>query len=387
MLRKFSFVAAGCLAALLCASLPAQAAPTPTITVTKSGSIAIALGSIAGPDGPAIAKIVQADLALSGYFSFTSPNSADMVIGGSSSGDTLQGKVTRHAGDNVLMSTYSGDTRAKAHAFANDILQTLTGSKGLGGSKIAFIAGRGSVKELYVADYDGSNARQITRDNTISAAPAISFDGRRVAYTSYLKGYADIYVIDLGSGVRNRIVKFPGTNSGAAWSPDGDRIACTVSRDGNPELYVVDASGGGARRLTRTAGVESSPTWSPDGGEIIYSSDDGGSPQLYRIAASGGSGRRISTGHSYCTKPSWSPDGTKVAFNVREGGSFQVAVLDLAAGGVRIVATGQDPVWGPDSRHLLYTDGGTLYFLDAQNGRKSSIGGGFGSITEPAWTH
>lgn len=392
MLRNFSFVAAGCCAALSLAALaplPAFAAATPTITISGNGSIALAIGSIGGPDGALIAKTVQSDLALSGFFSFADAGSASMIVNGSSSGASLQGKVVDRGGGNVLMRTYQGDAKAKAHAFANDIIETLTGTKGMAGSKIAFIANRGGRKELYIADYDGANVRQLTQDGTISAAPALSPDGRRIAYTSYLKGYADVYLIELGSGARQRIVKFPGTNSGAAFSPDGDRIACTVSRDGNPELYTLDTGGGSARRLTHTPGVESSPTWSPDGREIIYSSDDGGPPQLYRISASGGSGRRLSTGHGYCTKPNWSPDGKKVAFNVRDSGSFQVAVLDLSGGSVRVVTGGdeaRDPVWGPDSRHLLFTQSGSLMMLDTQTSRKVSVAGGLGSISEPSWT-
>lgn len=395
MLRNISLAAAGCWAAFSLAVLApafvpvaASAADAPTITIRGSGSVSIAMGAFSGPDGAAIAKIVQSDLALSGFFSFTDAASAPMIIHGAS-GASLEGKVAERSGNTVLMHSYDGDTAAKAHAFANDIIQTLTGAKGLGGSKIAFIAGSGSHKELYMANYDGSNARKLTQDATISAAPAISPDGSKIAYTSYLKGYADIYLVNLASGSRDRIVKFPGTNSGACFSPDGSRIACTCSRDGNPELYTVDTNGGSARRLTHTPGVESSPSWSPDGRELIYSSDDGGSPQLYRISASGGSGRHISTGYGYCTKPNWSPDGKRVAFNVRDGGSFQVAVLDLASGSVRLVTGGgeaRDPVWGPDSRHLLFTQNGSLMMLDTQNGRKSSLLGGVGSIAEPTWT-
>jgi len=65
-------------------------------------------------------------------------------------------------------------------------------------------------------------------------------------------------------------------------------------------------------------------------------------------------------------------------------------VLDLAAGGVRVVTGGdeaRDPVWGPDSRHLLFTQSGSLMLLDVQTSRKSSILGGLGSISEPTWTH
>ena len=384
MLRKFFFVVAGCAVAL---SGNAPAAETPTITISKSDSIALALAPISGGDGPAIGKIVSNDLTLSGLFTLTDANRAGMTVSGEAGG-SLQGKVVDHSGSNVLMRSYSGGTREKAHAFANDIIETITGNRGMAGSKIAFISSRSGRKELYTADYDGSNVRQLTNDGNISVAPALSPDGRRIAYTSYLKGYADIYTLDFGGGARDRIVKFPGTNSGAAFSPSGSEIACTISRDGNPELYVVSAGGGGARRLTHTQGVESSPSWSPDGSELVYSSDDRGTPQLYRIPASGGSGRLIPVGYNYCTKPTWSPDGKKIAFNIRQSGTFEVAVLDLASNIVRVLTGGddaRDPVWGPDSRHLLYTQGGSLIMLDAQNGKKAKVLG-VGSVSEPTWS-
>ncbi|MEA3186676.1 MAG: TolB protein [Chthoniobacter sp.] len=356
----------------------------PTITISKSDVVAIAVSPIGGANGASVTKIVQNDLAVSGYFNVTSAGSAGLIVSGDSSGSGLQGKVVDHSGKVALSSNYSGSARAKAHEFANDIIRTLTGNPGIAGTKIAFVSTKSGKKEIYTADYDGSNVQQLTRDNSISVGPSLSADGRKLAYTGYKSGYADIYVIDLGSGSRERAIKFPGTNSGAAFSPDGARIACSVSRDGNPELYVCGVGGGGARRLTHSPGVESAPTWSPDGGEIIYSYEEHG-PQLYRISASGGSGRQIPTGHGYCTEPDWSPDGKKVAFNVREGGSFAVAVLDLQGGQTRVLANGESPAWGADSRHIIYASGGALYLLDAQSGRKVKVLDGLGKITEPAW--
>lgn len=360
------------------------AAEAPVVQITKSNLTPISVTPISGGDGAAVTKTLTNDLALSGYFSSARAASADFIVSGVSSGGSLQGKVVDHDGKTVISNTYSGDTAAKARAFADDIIKTITGNAGFASGKIAFAATETGHKEIYVADWDGSNLRRLTNDNTIDVHPNLSPDGRRLAYTGYKSGYADIYEIDLASGSRNRIVKYPGTNSGADYAPDNHRIACTLSKDGNPELYVID--GGSARRLTHTPGVESSPTWSPDGGEIIYSYDGGGGPQLYRISANGGQGQRIATGHGYCTEPDWSPDGAKVAFNVREGGEFQIAVLDLQGGSTRIVATGENPAWGPDSRHLIYTAGGALYLLDTQSGKKSKLLDGLGKITEPTWS-
>ena len=136
------------------------AAEPPTITISKSDTVAIAVSPIAGADGPAITKVVQNDLTISGYFSVTGASGAGLVVSGSSSGAALQGKVTDHSGKIALSSNYNGSARARAHAFANDIIRTLTGNPGIAGTKIAFVATKSGRKEIYTADYDGSNVQQ-----------------------------------------------------------------------------------------------------------------------------------------------------------------------------------------------------------------------------------
>ena len=372
------FAVAGMLASV-------SAEETSTITVRKGDRVSLSVNPIGGASGAQVTKVLQNDLDLSGWFQLVPGAQASYVVGGSASGGALQGKVTDSRGSVVLSKTYSGDDRSVAHQFADDIVETLTGNKGIATTKIAFVATASGAKEIYLADYDGNNSRRLTSDRSISVAPSLGPGARNLAYTGYHEGFPDVYVIDVASGARQRAVKAPGTNSGAAISPDGGQMALTMSKDGNPEIYITGLRGGMARRLTRTRGVESSPAWSPDGRELIYSSDNGGSPQLYRIGAGGGAGSLISTGHSYCTDPSWSPDGKKVAFTVRSGG-FSVAVMDLAGGGARIVASGQNPVWGRDSRHIIYSSGSSLILLDVPTGRTTTIVSGLGKATEPTWS-
>lgn len=361
-------------------SIHAQDAPT--ITIHKSDVINIAVDGVTA----AISPTLQKDLSLSGAFSLGQPAGASYIVSGDGSGGSFHGLVKDRSGGVVLSKSYSGEPRAIAHQFADDVVQTITGHPGIANSTIAFVSTRTGRKEIYTADYDGSNVRQLTHDNGISVAPALSADGRRLAYTGYLSGYADIYLVDLASGRRERIVKFPGTNSGAAFSPDGGRIACTVSKDGNPELYVIGVNGQGAHRLTHTHGVESSPSWSPDGREIVYSSDETGSPRLFRIPSGGGDAQAVNTGFGFCTEPNWSPDGRKVAFTIRQGG-FSIGVTDLGSGATRVVSPeGEDAVWGADSRHLIYCNGSSVVLLDSQTGRSIPIVSGLGKVSEPTWS-
>jgi TolB protein len=382
---SLTFLAPIAILAILPVFAPTAPAATPVITVSKSDTLAAALKPLGGGDGGAATKTLQTDLDRSGRFNLVEETKAGFIISGTASGGRIEGRVTDPAGRVVLSNSYGGGARAAAHAFADEIVETLAGEKGIASTKIAFVSNRTGRKEIYTCDIDGGNVQQLTRDNAISVSPAISPDASKIAYTGYQSGYADVYLIDLASGRRDRIVKAPGTNSGAAFSPDGRQIALTMSKDGNPEIYVCGLGGGFPRRLTRTRGVESSPTWSPDGGEIIYASDDRGGPQLYRISAGGGGARQLPSGHSYCTEPSWSPDGQKVAFTVR-GGGFQIAVMDLGGGGSRVVGQGEDPCWGANSRHLIFAEGGSIQLLDTRSGKKWTVASGLGKVSEPSWS-
>jgi TolB protein len=365
-------------ALLVLLSCLAFAQEEPRIKIVKSSKLNIAIAGLSGAE----LETLRRDLGNSGYFAVTPPGEAQYTASGGGSQCTL----TDRSGRTLLSKAYGDTGRARIHRFADDIVETLTGAPGIASTKMAFVSTRTGRKEIYTCDADGSNLVQLTHEGNISVSPCISPDGRSLLYTGYQSGYADVYRVNLASGARSRIIKYPGTNSGASFSPDGGRIAVTLSKDGNPEIYVTSSGGGSPRRLTRTRGVESSPTWSPNGSEIIYSSDEGGTPQLYRVSASGGSPARLSTGFSYNTEPNWSPDGKRVAFNARSGGSFNVAILDLAGGSVRTVGEGQDPVWGADSRHLLFASGGSLVMLDSQTGSRVTIISGAGRISEPSWS-
>jgi TolB protein len=376
------------LLALSLGSALAQSSNSPVITIRKGTAVVIDVKEIGGSAAANAKTVLKNDIELSGSLSLGDSASATITINGTAPGTGFSGQATEKGGSVVLQKSYSGDTRRAVHQFIDDLIETVAGQKGIATSRIAFVANRTGHKEIYVADYDGGNAVQLTHDNAISVSPNLSPDGRKLAYTGYQSGYADIYLVELASGARNRIIKSPGTNSGPAISPDESRIACTMSKDGNPDIYVTSINGDSARRLTRTHATNSSPTWSPNGGEIIYASDQSGGPQLYRMSVGGGSGRPLSTGFGYCTEPNWSPDGKKVCFNVRSGGSFEVAMTDLESGATKVVSgEGERPVWGPDSRHMLFARSSGLFMIDTVSGKEARIIGDLGRISEPTWSH
>ncbi|MEM7148131.1 MAG: biopolymer transporter Tol [Verrucomicrobiota bacterium] len=375
-------------AALLIAPLTTSG-QAPEITIKGSRGFPLAIKKLDGDSGPQATQLLQADLTAAGYFRFRNSPESSFAAEGSTSGNTLTGRLLSPDGKELFKRTYDrGQLVRNVHQFADDIVFAVTGKPGIATSQIVFVGTKSGTKELFLCDYDGNNSRQLTRDRAISAAPAINANGSQVAYTGYQSGYPDVYLIDLVSGARSRIINSPGTNSGAAFSPDGNKIALSMSFAGNPEIYVTNSKGKSARQITKHPAVDSSPTWSPDGRHIIFVSDRTGNPQLYSVSSSGGQPQRLGVGYGFCTEPSLSPDGQRLAFTVRSGGSNAVAVYHFQTRNSQIIASGgaEDPAWGADSKHLVYTKNNTLYMIDVETGATNRVISGMGRISEPNWT-
>src|SRR4030067_781583 len=72
------------------------------------------------------------------------------------------------------------DLRKIAHKFADDVMESLTGERGIFDTRFLFASNISGSKEIYMSDYDGYNTRQITRNGSINLSPQWSPDGRRI---------------------------------------------------------------------------------------------------------------------------------------------------------------------------------------------------------------
>ncbi|MGV3755701.1 MAG: hypothetical protein ACO1QS_09995 [Verrucomicrobiota bacterium] len=240
-----------------------------------------------------IAAALKFDLEVLGC-EFVSADRAKFEVKVAQTGD-LEGRLIHVSSkQQMLGKRYTGnEPRKLAHAFADDIVQLLRGSKGIAQTRVAF---KGEIRqgysEIYVADYDGHNAVPLTADNSLVAAPAWVKANSAIFYTSYKLGTPKIFAHDLGSGERKVAAGYPGLNTSVAISPDGSKIAMVLSKSGSPDIYVSNADGSGLVQLTKTREDESSPCWSPDGRTICFVSRASGRAGLYTVPAGGGETRR-----------------------------------------------------------------------------------------------
>jgi len=306
--------------------------------------------NVSGLSGEAL-EVLQFDLYVQG-FGFTNAEGAQYLISGSSNGN-FQGRVTDRYNKNTLVSkAYSGATpRRQVHAFVDEFMVAL-GRKPIAQTKIAFKAAAGQNSEIYISDFDGRNPNEVTKDNTIVAAPCWVPGRLALYYTSYKKNNADIFYHDLSTRERKIFARYGGSNMSPAVSPDGSKVAMILSKDGWTDLYVGNAGGGEPRRLTKTPQDESSPCWSPDGRTICFAGKEKEHRALCKISAAGGAIQRISTGGaSSPSEPDWSPDGKWIAFTVQYR-DFQICVVPAEGGTATQLVEGEDPSWSANSRTL-----------------------------------
>ena len=248
-------------------------------------------------------------------------------------------------------------------------------------------------------------------------APALSPDGRRVAYpvTRYnletLRAKTDIWVVPSAGGASTPLaVSDKGSSSAPAWSPDGSQLAFISARDGTPQVYLMPASGGDARAISKAADGAGGPlVWSRDGKKILFTSsvtpagdslaarlgrisaaksqakvydelsyrhwdewEDGQRSHVFVLDVASGEAKDVTPG-AYDTPPialegfrdyDISPDGSEVAFvrntdNPTMVGTGNDVWLVAASGGEPRLLSNSDandnsPVYSPDGRYIAY---------------------------------
>jgi TolB protein len=256
----------------------------------------------------------------------------------------------------ILTTRLNGDARDMAHQFADQIVKALSGQDGIATSKIAYIHGN----EVSVMDYDGHDSRVFTKDGSRALFPALSPDGKRLAYVSFRNIYPNIVIRGMDGNLL-ALTSFKATTTSPTIAPDG-RLAFSSSKDGEAmELYVSGGDGSNPKRLTRTRNsINISPRWNPrTGREIAFISDRSGLPQIYITDADGTSQRPLLPGSGgRMDSPAWSPDGRFIAFTWDGGGgSYNIYLADVATSQtLQLTSEGRNefPTWSPDSRHIAF---------------------------------
>jgi Tol biopolymer transport system component len=226
------------------------------------------------------------------------------------------------------------------------------------GSAVIFVSdrvdGRDELWEQPLTDGAPSgDARRVTRHETGDVVhPAVSPDGRWIAYYRVLEGQRDIYVVSLDGVSPAPFTTDPASDIQPGWSRDGSKLASTSDRDGRFRIWVEPVANGRpagpARQLTRGEAREMAPEWSPDDKWIAYTSEPTASSGDIWIIRSDGSGvpTRVTTGAG-ALRVRWIKPDQMMVSGSWGASTLSVRVVDPLTGTITVpmppIVFGDDP--------------------------------------------
>ncbi len=242
--------------------------------------------------------------------------------------------------------------------------------------RIAFISNRGGSAQVWLMDYDGANAKQITNISTEASGVMFSPDGKSLLFTS------EVYP-ECGAGDECNKKRLEAEKAGKVkariytsllyrhWSEwEGPR---------RKHLLVIPAEGGAVKDLTPgtrhvppfSLGGPDDYAFSPDGKEVCYVMNPDAdqalstNSELYVVPSEGGESRKITVNPGADNSPIYSSDGKFIAFRQQQKAGYEsdrwrLAVLDRATARVSVLTDNLDRnvsafTWSHDSRRIFFT--------------------------------
>ena len=116
-------------------------------------------------------------------------------------------------------------------------------------------------------------SRKITKliSGGVNTYPVWSPDGKRIAFRRMLgENNSEVFIANSdGTDIRN-LTNDPAFDGWPAWSPDGTKIAFASNRNRNYEIYIMNPDGSAVQKVAGTEGRATAPQWAKDGKTIYF---------------------------------------------------------------------------------------------------------------------
>jgi serine/threonine protein kinase/WD40 repeat protein len=204
----------------------------------------------------------------------------------------------------------------------------------------------------------------------LEESPALSPDGRFLAFSGSVGGQRQVYVRLIAGGPPLLITSGADACENPRWSPDSSSVICfspPAPGESQGTLWEVPALGGPPRRIAASLG--SADVGLLDG-RIAYFRLAGNHTELVTASRSGSDPEVLARlDPAYHLHPRWSPDGRWIAFQSGDGVRFDLFAIPAGGGDPRQLTQDRRLIsglaWLPDSRGILYSSsrGSTMPYL------------------------
>ena len=256
-------------------------------------------------------------------------------------------------------------------------------------------------RDIYLVHPDGSGLLRLVTEATTEKEPAISNDGKLLAFASDRSGSMQIHLMDLGTQAVAQLTSIPGGADQPSWSSD-DRTIVFHSR---ASVWIMASDGTGQRVVGSGPDVfmpYEHPSLTADGKSVVFD----GFNEVDTMSLDGSGFRNVVSNSGWTLEtPSLSPDGVNVAFSAfGEGRNIYLAPFAALTSIVTaetitpplagVAAIARKPAWGPGNviafelavaewpTHLNPT---TIALSASPGSTPCEVVGGSGDNRNPTW--
>jgi serine/threonine protein kinase/Tol biopolymer transport system component/tetratricopeptide (TPR) repeat protein len=192
--------------------------------------------------------------------------------------------------------------------------------------------------------------------------------GGTIVYASDASGSADIWAMDADGGNQRQLTSGTGRSYAPALSPDGKWIAFHSNQTGNWNIWRMDADGRNLVQLTNDKRDSNWPHFTPDGRHIVYHHTEPNALfNVWRVPAGGGTPERLTM--KLTTRPAIALDGRIGCWFSEQAGSpsWKLAVLG-PSGGEPLRTFDLAPGVAPDTPIRWTSNNDGLTFMGTRDG-------------------
>jgi TolB protein len=106
----------------------------------------------------------------------------------------------------------------------------------------------------------------------VNTYPAWSPDGKHIAFRRMLgEMNSEVFIANADGTEARNLTNHPAFDGWPSWSPDGTRIAFASNRNSSYQIFIMNPDGSDVKLLANTEGRSTAPKWGLDGKRIYFS--------------------------------------------------------------------------------------------------------------------
>jgi Tol biopolymer transport system component/DNA-binding winged helix-turn-helix (wHTH) protein len=200
--------------------------------------------------------------------------------------------VTLSSQKRTLWRLRIADSPTEVSAPARISLPTGTGlAPRLGPNYLLYLSSAGTSESIWKLANGAGTELWSSQGAQVLGGPAISSDGRYVAFSARQQGQALLYVMQSDGTNARTVADSLDLQGDPAWAPDGQSITSAANDHGVPHLFRVPLDGHAPALFVQEYSVD--PAWAPDGRFVVYSGPDVGTTFSVKAVAADASARAL----------------------------------------------------------------------------------------------